>query len=87
MGQECRECDCPQGDLPNTKGIDEADPPGHAETAVKWWEWFEMGDVQDICTPSPPGLRESGDVHNVDGDECHQEQVNVDVHFSSCPIR
>ena len=85
MGQECRECDCPQGDLPHTQGIDEADPPGHACPTIKGFEWSQPGDVEFLHEETPPGLSESGDVHNVNGDQCHQDEVNVNVDHCCIP--
>lgn len=79
MGKECCKCDCPQGEVPGADGINEAHPPSHALATIKGWKWLHLGDVQYICTPSPPCLRKSGDVNYVDGDCRYKQQFNINV--------
>ena len=66
--------------MSGAKGIDEADPPGHAFATIKGRQVSHLGEMQHPFQEMPPGLCESGDVNNVDGDKSHQEQVNIDVH-------
>lgn len=40
--------------MPDAKGIDETHPPGHAESAVKWLEWFQGRDLEDLCQGRSP---------------------------------